>query len=74
MTAAPPAAPTRRAIESLTLKGAVAMAIAYAASRFGLALPIPAAESAAQALIDLLFHAGLIAVGVGRARALGPLR
>jgi hypothetical protein len=49
------------------------MAIAFAASRLHVELPPGAAMEFAGAIIDALFYAGLLAVGVGRARASGPL-
>lgn len=64
---------TRALLSSLTLKGAVAMAIAYAAGRFGMHLPEGLASTAAQTVIDLVFALGLAAVGIGRARAKTPL-
>jgi cation transporter-like permease len=61
------------ALSSLTLRSAVAIAIAFAASRFGVALPDGLAEQTAGALIDLVTVLGLIGVAVGRARARGPI-
>ncbi|MBL8549522.1 MAG: hypothetical protein JNJ73_06025 [Hyphomonadaceae bacterium] len=58
---------------SLTLRSAAALAVAYVAGRFGAHLPEGAAQEIAGALIDLLFALGLLGVGVGRARARGPL-
>jgi hypothetical protein len=58
----------------LTLKGAVAMALAYAAGRLGLHLPDGIMQTAASAVIDLVFSLGLVAVSIGRARAKTPLR
>lgn len=63
----------RAAARSLTLRGAVAMAIAYAAGRFGLDVGAPAANEIAARALDLIFTLGVMAVGVGRARAKGPL-
>lgn len=63
----------RNALSSLTLRGAIAMAVAFGVSKLGVDLPDGAAQAIADALGDLLFFAGLIAVGVGRARARGPL-
>jgi hypothetical protein len=68
-----PADDLRPALRSLTLRGAAAMAIAFACSRLGVELPEGAAQSIADALADLVFYAGIVAVGVGRARARGPL-
>jgi hypothetical protein len=59
---------------SLTLAGALAMAIAYAANRLGVPIADAVAAETAAAVIDLLFNVGLVAVGVGRARARQPLR
>jgi len=64
---------TRPALRSLTLRGALAMAIGYGLTRLGLDLPAGAPQAIAEALADLAFYAGLIAVGVGRARARQPL-
>lgn len=63
----------RTAARSLTLRGAVAMVIAYSAGRFGLDLGAPAANEIAARALDLIFTLGVMAVGVGRARAKGPL-
>lgn len=58
---------------SLTLRGALSMAIAFGVSRLGVQLPDAAAQAIAEAATQLVFYAGLIAVGVGRARARGPI-
>ena len=63
----------RPALRSLTLRGAAAMAIAFALSRLGVELPAGSAQAIADALAELVFYAGLMAVGVGRARAHGPI-
>lgn len=63
----------RTALRSLTLKSAVAIAIAAAASRIGVVLPEGGAQELASALVDLVVTLGLIGVAVGRARARGPL-
>lgn len=63
----------RSAFHSLTLRGAVAMAIAYVAGRFGVDLGTDTAQELAARLLDLVFTLGVMAVGVGRARAAGPL-
>jgi hypothetical protein len=63
----------RPALRSLTLRGALAMAIAYGLQQLGVDLPAGAPQSIADALADLAFYGGLIAVGVGRARARHPL-
>lgn len=61
------------ALHSLTLRSAVAIAVAAIAHRFGVALPEGAAQELAQAALDLLLTLGLIGVAVGRARARGPI-
>lgn len=58
---------------SLTLRGAAAMAIAFAAQQLHINLPEGAPAEIADALTQLLFYAGLLAVGVGRARARSPI-
>jgi hypothetical protein len=63
----------KAAIGSLTLRGAAAMAIAFAAQQMHIELPEGASAEIAEALTELLFYAGLLAVGVGRARARGPI-
>ena len=63
----------RTATQSLTLRGAVSMAIAFGVSRLGVELPPGAPQAIAEAATQLIFYLGLIAVGVGRARARGPL-
>jgi hypothetical protein len=65
--------PARAAIASLTLQGAVAMAVAYAAQKAHVTLPEGAVAHISEALTQLLFYGGLLAVGVGRARARGPI-
>lgn len=65
--------PTKPPLASLTLKGALAMALSYAAGRIGFAFPDEVWSGAAQALIDLVFALGLAAVSMGRTRARGPL-
>lgn len=74
MTDVPTQTPDLRTpLRSLTLRGAAAMAIAFGCSHLGVELPEGAAQSIADALADLVFYAGLVAVGVGRARARGPI-
>lgn len=63
----------KSALRSLTLKSAVAIAIAAAASRLGVVLPDGAAQELAGALVDLIVTLGLIGVAVGRVRARGPI-
>ena len=63
----------RPALRSLTLQGAAAMAIAFAAGRLGLDLGHELTTALAARLLDLVFTLGVLAVGVGRARAKGPL-
>ena len=58
---------------SLTLRGALSMAIAFGVARLGVQLPDAATQAIAEAVTQLVFYAGLIAVGVGRARARGPI-
>jgi hypothetical protein len=58
---------------SLTLRGALAMALAFVASRLGVAIPDEQAQMFAEAVVQIVFYGGLLAVGVGRARAKGPL-
>lgn len=58
---------------SLTLRGALAMALAFVASRLGIAIPDEQAQMFAEAVVQIVFYGGLLAVGVGRARAKGPL-
>ncbi|MDX2233506.1 MAG: hypothetical protein NW200_03325 [Hyphomonadaceae bacterium] len=72
MTDTPPSS-VRPALSSLTLRGAASMAIAFGLSKLGVTLPDGAPQAIADALAELVFYAGLIAVGVGRARARGPL-
>ncbi len=60
-------------VQSLTLKGAIAMAAAFIAGKLGLDAADPALVGVSNALVDLIFYAGLLAVGVGRSRARGPL-
>jgi hypothetical protein len=56
-------------LRSLTLKSAVTIAIAAAASRIGVVLPEGAAQELAGALVDLVVTLGLIGVAIGRTRA-----
>jgi len=49
------------------------MAIAFGLARFGVELPAGAPEAIADAIAELVFYAGLVAVSVGRARARGPI-
>jgi hypothetical protein len=58
---------------SLTLKSAAALAAAFVAARLGAHLPEGAAQDIASALVDLVFALGVLGVGVGRARARGPI-
>lgn len=64
---------TKALAASLTLRGALAMALAFVASRLGIAIPDEQAQMFAEAVIQIIFYGGLLAVGVGRARAKGPL-
>ncbi len=61
------------AFHSLTLKSVAAIAIAAAASRFGVELPQGLAQDLAGAAADLIVTLGLVGVAIGRARARGPL-
>lgn len=58
---------------SLTLQGAAAMALAYVAGRAGIVLPDGLVTPIADALVDLVFTLGVMAVSLGRARARAPL-
>ncbi len=58
---------------SLTLRGALAMALAFVAGRLGYAIPDEQIKMFADAIVQIVFYGGLLAVGVGRARAKGPL-
>lgn len=58
---------------SLTLVGALAMAIAFVGERLGVQTSAGETAAVAQALLDLIFSLGLLGVGVGRARAKAPL-
>lgn len=66
-------APHRPILSSLTLRGAAAMALAYAIGRIGLPLPEGAVQEITQRIVDLVFTIGAMAVGIGRARARAPL-
>lgn len=68
---APPPKPVHR---SLTIASALAMMLAYCAERLELSLPAGMAEHLAQLLIDIVFSLGALGVGLGRARARGPLQ
>lgn len=61
------------ATNSLTLRSAAAIAVAFAAERFGVALPEGVAQETAGALVDLIVTLGLIGVAIGRARARTPI-
>lgn len=60
-------------VQSLTLKGAMAMAVAFGAGKLGVDASDPSIQGLADALVNLVFYGGLMAVGIGRARAQGPL-
>jgi hypothetical protein len=64
----------KSALQSLTLRGALVIAVAFAADRAHVHLPDGAAQHIADALIQFAFAIGLVAVGIGRARARGPIR
>jgi hypothetical protein len=59
---------------SLTLKGALAMALSFVAGKLGADLPPGDLAQFADAIVQVVFYGGLLAVGVGRARAQGPLQ
>lgn len=65
--------PTKPAIDSLTLKSAAAIAIAFVANRLQIALPDGLAQELASGFVDLIVTLGLIGVAIGRARARGPI-
>lgn len=71
--AIPPLAGPTPALRSITLKGALAMLIAFVGQKLGADLAPGAVEQAAAAISDLVFVVGLMLVSVGRARARGPL-
>ena len=64
---------TKPAIESLTLKSIAAIAVAFVANHFKLALPFGAAQDVASSVIDLVTTLGLIGAAGGRARASKPI-
>lgn len=68
-----PTEASRTPLDSLTLKSAAALAVAFVAGRLGVELPTGAAQEVASALVELVFSLGLIGVSVGRARARGPI-
>lgn len=59
--------------QSMTVRSAVAIAVAAVAARFSVDLPEGLAEQLAGAVIDLITTLGLIGVAIGRARARGPI-
>lgn len=61
------------ALQSLTVQSAAAIAIAFIASKFKVALPDGAPQDIASVVIDLFTTLGIAGVAVGRARARGPL-
>jgi hypothetical protein len=61
------------ALQSLTLRSIVAVAIAAVAGRFSIALPAGAAQDIASAAFDLVTTLGLIGAAIGRVRASTPL-
>ncbi|HVV33397.1 MAG TPA: hypothetical protein VHC73_09240 [Vitreimonas sp.] len=75
MTDTPPTIPPleKSAADSLTLKSAAAIAVAFVASRFSIDLPDGVAQQFAGAVVDLITTLGLIGVALGRARARGPI-
>ena len=68
-----PNAAAKAAMQSLTLRSAAAIAVAFVASKFSFVLPDAAAQDIAPALVDLVTTLGLVGVAVGRTRARGPL-
>lgn len=74
MSDTPPTTPPQKsAADSLTLKSAAAIAIAFVASRFSIDLPDGVAQQFSGAIVDLVTTLGLIGVAIGRARARGPI-
>ena len=65
--------PGKALAASLTLRGALAMALAFVAGRLGFSIADDQAQLFADAIVQIVFYGGLLAVGVGRARAKGPL-
>jgi hypothetical protein len=63
----------RPALQSLTLRSIVAVAIATVAGRFSIALPDGAAQDIASAAFDLITTLGLLGATIGRVRANGPI-
>lgn len=61
------------ALQSLTLRSIVAVAIAAVAGRFSIHLPDGAAQDIASAAFDLVTTLGLIGATIGRVRASAPL-
>lgn len=59
--------------QSLTIAGALAMAVAFAVDRLGVSIDPGTIEGLTQSITDLVFYLGLLGVGVGRARATSPL-
>jgi hypothetical protein len=49
------------------------MALAFVVNRLGISIPDDQLQLFADALTQIVFYGGLLAVGVGRARAKGPL-
>ena len=66
--------PAKTVAASLTLRGALAMALAFVASRLGIAIPDDQVQLFADAVVQIVFYGGLLAVGIGRARAKAPLQ
>ncbi|MDX2276703.1 MAG: hypothetical protein NW206_14730 [Hyphomonadaceae bacterium] len=61
------------ALQSLTLRSLVAVAIAAVANKFSLNLPAGLAQDIAGAAFDIVTTLGLIGAAIGRVRASGPL-
>jgi hypothetical protein len=68
-----PAQNEKSAYQSLTLRSVAALAVAAAASRLGVELPLGVAQDLAGAVVDLVFTLGLIGAAIGRVRARGPI-
>jgi hypothetical protein len=63
----------KSAAASLTLRSAIALAVAFAVSRAGIPLPEGAVENLVGSAIDLVASLSFIGIAIGRARAKAPL-
>ena len=61
--------PQKSALSSLTIRGALVMAVAFAAARAGVLVPDGTIAQLVDSAINLIFAGGALAVGIGRARA-----